>query len=179
MYFTSITCSNMYNLSLQLKRSIPGGHWYPFLKLISDSTHPSVTAAAIAVFNPRWRKEIKSNSLPYGQQYTYPPETTSLLLTTGRRTWRWSGMKLHTMSIPCSLHVHSMYMEWYETPPKTMLKPHTHTLSNVLFFTKVYLLQSIFGINQSLGLTEPTSQSIKLPDTTSQYIGLLKNICHS
>ena len=41
------------------------------------------------------------------------------------------------------------------------------------------MLQSIFGISQSLRLTEPTSQSIGLPDTTSQYIGLPKNISHS
>ena len=44
---------------------------------------------------------------------------------------------------------------------------------------RLYLLQSIFGISQSLGLTEPTSQSIRLPDITSQYIGLPKNISHS
>ena len=43
----------------------------------------------------------------------------------------------------------------------------------------LYMLQSIFGISQSLGLTEPTSQFIRLPDTTSQYIGLPKNISHS
>ena len=41
------------------------------------------------------------------------------------------------------------------------------------------MLQSIFGISQSLGLTEPTSQSIRLPGITSQYIGLPKNISHS
>ena len=41
-----------------------------------------------------------------------------------------------------------------------------------------YMLQSIFGISQSLGLTEPTSQSIGLSDTTSQYIGLPENISH-
>ena len=33
----------------------------------------------------------------------------------------------------------------------------------------VYMLQSIFRISQSLGMTEPTSQSIRLPDATSQY----------
>ena len=41
------------------------------------------------------------------------------------------------------------------------------------------MLQSIFGISQSLGLTKPTSQPIRLPDTTSQYIGLPENISHS
>ena len=41
------------------------------------------------------------------------------------------------------------------------------------------MLQSIFGISQSYGLTKPISQSIGLSDTTSEYTGLPKNISHS
>ena len=60
------------------------------------------------------------------------------------------------------------------------MSQHGITYNNMLSsINLIYMLQPIFGISQSLGLTEPTSQFIRLPDTTSQYLGLPKNISHS
>jgi hypothetical protein len=43
----------------------------------------------------------------------------------------------------------------------------------------MYMLQSIFGVGRSSGLTEPASRSVGLPGTTGQCMGLPGGVSRS